>query len=99
LNYFRQHGNKVTPQKTIDGTNLREAYKTYEYLLNHFHFSDLRKSIIKGYYLSLIKKTKFVSEDIRWELFSCWGGDDGFSILVLLGEFVSLIRNRCGIYL
>lgn len=100
LNYCRQHLNKVTPQKMIDGTNIREAHRTYEYILSHFHFSSLRRTIIRGHYIFLIKKTQIMSETIRNELYVLWGYQNWSSnISIILGRFVSLLRNRFNIYI
>lgn len=75
LNYFRQHGNKVTPQKTLDGTNMRENFMIYQYLCDHNLLSSFRKYLVRGYSLYLIDITKFKSEDIKNELYKIWGGN------------------------
>lgn len=99
LNYFRQHGNKVTPRKTLDGTNLKEAKFTFNYLSKK-HLSNFRKFYVKGFYLYLIYTTPFESEATRQELYNLWGKPQYiFLIQVFLGRLYVSLRYYLNLYL
>lgn len=73
LNYFRQHPNKVTPQKTLDGTNLMEDKRTFDYLSERgFLKNPFRRFLCKGYYLYLIRSTR-LSDEWCVKRYSCDG--------------------------
>lgn len=100
LNYFRQHNQKVTPKRTLDGTNLREAFDIYQYLKKNGYLSVIRSCLVKGFYLHLIYKTKFESELIRENLFLIWnGGADPLKIRMFLGRFFVSLRYKFHLYL
>lgn len=101
LNFFRQHNQKVTPQKTFDGTNLIEDKKTYDYLCSEgYLLSSVRNFFVKGYYLYLIEKTHLSSESIRIKLRYVWNnGKKGGCLQRLLGRlFVSIRYHGLNIY-
>ena len=101
LNYFRQHSDKVTPRKTLDGTNMRENHIIYKYLCGQNLLSSFRKYLVRGYSLYLIDSTNFESEDIRCELYQLWDGSaNNEKIQKLLGRlFVSLHYHNLHMYL
>lgn len=100
LNYFRQHNQKVTPRKTLDGTNLRETFKIYSYLKSNENFSYVRKYLMEGYYLYLIKTTQFDSDLIRKNLLNLWNnGRDPFVFKIILGRFFVSLRYHFHLYL
>lgn len=101
LNYFRQHSDKVTPRKTLDGTNMRENHIIYKYLCDQNLLSSFRKYLVRGYSLYLVDSTNFESEDIRCELYQLWDGSaNNEKIQKLLGRlFVSLHYHNLYLYL
>lgn len=94
LNYFRQHNQKVTPQKTLDGTNLTEEKRIFDYLLsNNLLGSRIRAFLAKGYYLYLIETTAFSSELVRDKLRNVWNeGKKGNFFQRLLGRLLVSVR-------
>ena len=100
LNYFRQHDSKVTPKRALDGTNLREAHRTYEYMAEHHVFSWFRKYAVRGYYQSLVMNTKFSSETIREELNRLWGNKQGkHNLAMIVGRAIVSMRYHFHLYL
>ena len=102
MNYFRQHNQKVTPRKTLDGTNLTEDKKTYDYLVSQNYLSSgIRNFLVKGYYLYLIESTQFLSESVRDNLRKIWNdGRKGTAVHRLLGRlFVSVRYHGLNWYL
>ena len=100
LNYFRQHGNKVTTKRSVDGTNLKEAHRTYEYMLQNHDFSVLRRYAVRGYYQSLVMNTEFSSEAIRDELNQLWGNKRGVrNTAMIVGRLMVSIRYHFHLFL
>lgn len=99
LNYFRQHNEKVTPKRSFDGTNLKEAKQTFDYLSKR-HLSVIRRFFVKGFYLYLISSTNFESKDIKKNLFFLWGRQKLiFPIQALLGRAFVSLRYKLNLYL
>ena len=100
LNYFRQHGDKVTPQKTIDGTNMRENYRIFNYLCKKKLLSPFRQYLVRGYSAYLIDSTRFASEEIRSGLTTLWNVRDVSMLQKVFGRlFVSLHYHHLNLYL
>lgn len=102
LNYFRQHPNKVTPQKTLDGTNLMEDKRTFDYLSERgFLKNPFRRFLCKGYYLYLIRSTRLSDEAVRQRVLMQWNnGRAGSAVQRLLGRLlVSLRYHNLHLYL
>ena len=102
LNYFRQHPNKVTPQKTLDGTNLMEDKRTFDYLSERgFLKNPFRRFLCKGYYLYLIRSTRLSDEMVRQKVLMRWNdGYAGSLVQRLLGRLlVSLRYHNIHLYL
>lgn len=100
LNYFRQHNNKVTPQKTKDGINAKEAYKTFCYIVSHFSISNRRKQFMIDTELYNLSKQTFSNTNIRQELVHLWG--DGRAITFFRGILVKtneILRHRINLYI
>lgn len=100
LNYFRQHLNKVTPQRAMDGTNLLENKRIFDYMMaNNYLSNSFRKYLVMGYYLYLVQSSKFNNEDIRAKVLQEWNkGNKGSCIQRLLGRLFVSIRYH-GLYL
>lgn len=100
LNYFRQHGDKVTPQKTIDGTNMRENYRIFNYLRKKKLLSPFRQYLVRGYSAYLIDSTNFASEEIRRCLATLWNVRDVSMLQKVFGRLlVSLHYHHLNLYL
>lgn len=72
LNYFRQHTNKVTTRKEVDGTQFRENYQIDQYLDSKRYIKGIYK--INRYKLNYYNITHFpfINEGIRQSLFKLW---------------------------
>lgn len=77
LNYFRQHNNKVSPQKELDGTQCRENYQINLYLREHGNVTGFVKMEEYTYYWNYIHSYKFHNEVVRRQLFNLWFGEHG----------------------
>lgn len=100
LNYFRQHDQKVTPKRTLDGTNLTEAFGIYQYLKKNGYLSVIRSYLVESFYLYLISKTVFESELIRKNLYLRWKGRASpLKIRMFLGRFFVSLRYHFHLYL
>lgn len=99
LNYFRQHANKVTPQKVLMGVNHREAFRTTQYLLSHFPLSSFRKRFLFEWRWCQIHKTTFGNEEIKRDLFQLWRCPEKLSLIARLKvKLVAVLRHRLSIY-
>lgn len=73
MNYFRQHGNKVTPAKTKDGTTYREEYCIFSYISSKYNINHLQSFRARASFLLRILEGEFISKDVRNELLKLWG--------------------------
>lgn len=72
LNYFRQHDNKVSPRKELDGTQARENYKINQYLRRQGYL-DCRLSAEEFvFYYNYLHQIPFSTEKVRKELLELW---------------------------
>lgn len=72
LNYFRQHDNKVSPRKELDGTQARENYKINQYLRRQGYL-DCRLSAEEFiFYYNYFHQHLFTSEEVRQEILKLW---------------------------
>lgn len=72
MNYFRQHGNKVTPAKTKDGTTYKEEYGIFTYIISNYNISDVHVLRARASFILRILEGEFISEDVRKELLQLW---------------------------
>ena len=75
LNYFRQHQNKVSPQRFRDGTSLREEKQIYQYQCNNHYLAGIRRVFILSLFYRKIVDGEFAEERIRKELLKLWRFD------------------------
>lgn len=99
LNYCRRHDMNVTSKRVLDGTNLLEAKRTYDYLIEKKYLSAMRSFIVKGYYLHLISITKFEKNSIREFLKQEWAAPKLSYIQEIIGRLYGTLRNRFEVYL
>lgn len=72
LNYFRQHQNKVSPRRELDGTQCRENYRICQYMHNKGYVPFIYRCQEFVYYWSYMQGAHFASEDLRQELINLW---------------------------
>lgn len=73
LNLFRRHDGVVTDKRMIDGTNVREAKITYEYLVDKGYLdSYILKMMVLSYFRNVCLKNIFQTESIRNDLLNLW---------------------------
>lgn len=89
LNSFRQHNNKVSPVRILDGTFFREEHRVFDYLKMKGYLSTIQSIITKDYYYNKINNTTFNSAEIKEELVDLWGMKS--SKRVLFYHWISLI--------
>jgi glycosyltransferase involved in cell wall biosynthesis len=88
-NYFRQHDNKVSPRKLLDGTTSNESYKIFKYLKKKGYvdfFSNLR---IREYYINELKSIRGMAPKTYKKLYLQW------TEYGLLSEFIINIAYIC----
>lgn len=71
-NYFRQHGNKVSPLKKTKGITSREDFQIVCYLEKKNFIRLLKRPYIRFRYLVDIEKTEFENDSIKKSLLSLW---------------------------
>ena len=72
LNYFRQHQNKVSPRRELDGTQCRENYRICQYMHKNGYVPFIYRCQEFVYYWSYMQGAHFASEDLRQELINLW---------------------------
>lgn len=72
LNYFRQHNNKVSPRKELDGTQCEENYRINQYLHQKGYVTRGYRALEYSYYWNYINTFKFAGESIRQNLKQLW---------------------------
>lgn len=73
MNCFRQHNNKVTPRKVLEGITYKEEYDILQYLMNNSFVNGIDELFIKSTFLLRIIKGSFNSIEIRHNLLTLWG--------------------------
>lgn len=71
-NYFRQHQNKVSPQKQKNGTTSKEDYKIVRYMEKKGYICFSEHFIVRDKYLTNVKNAEFDSEYTRKSLVRLW---------------------------
>lgn len=93
-NYFRKHPNEVTPRAFKDGTNFREMKGVLEYMKQHLPLNPFFLSLLRGYTLVNIVRSKVLDNTLRKELISWWVSEYPMSPFYAGCMVVSLfIRN------
>ncbi|MDE7136335.1 MAG: hypothetical protein K2N91_06860, partial [Muribaculaceae bacterium] len=72
LNYFRQHQNKVSPKRFLDGTSLKEERKIFLYQVDKGYIKGIKRYYIEYLFLNRIQSSKFNSDAIKEELKKIW---------------------------
>lgn len=75
MNYFRQHLNKVSPKRFLDGTSLKEEREIYLYQLGKGYIRGAKRYYIENLFLNKILNSKFNSDSIKEELLRVWKFD------------------------
>lgn len=95
MNYFRQHNNKVSPRKILDGTTYSERHLIYRYLCNNGYLSFGDKIETLYYYYSKLYTTKFNNEIIRKSLLKTWSPYNiPHNIVYKFVVIMMLLKNR-----
>lgn len=71
-NYFRQHLNKVSPQKRRMGITSREDFKTVRYLERKKLIGLFKGPYVRAFYLRGVDKIKYDNESTNKELKQLW---------------------------
>lgn len=95
LNYFRQHEQKVSPKRVLDGTVFKEAYRTYKYLKHNGYINWLQDYFIRNQYLYRIIHTKFENNQIKNNLLLLWNNSCTRNIFLtkLINHFYIRLQN------
>ncbi len=72
LSYFRQHRNKVSSRKELDGTQCKENYRINQYLREKGYIKGLYRLLEYSYYWNYIKYHEFQDENVRRKLKQLW---------------------------
>lgn len=100
-NYFRQHEVKVTPKRTTDGTNHREAFQTFSYMNDHLLLSPLRSKIVRFSYIRNIIHTTYDNQCVKNDLLSLWGYNNSLhdSFFLCVANVMFILRKWFNIHL
>lgn len=83
MNYFRQHGNKVTPTKTKDGTTYTEEHQIFSYVTSKYEIPSYRTLRARCSFVLRILEGEFLSEEIREKMLKLWDYKKWMSPFVL----------------
>lgn len=72
LSCFRQHRNKVSSMKELDGTQCVENYRINQYLNEKGYIKGIYRLLEYSYYWNYIKYHDFQDEDVRVRLKRLW---------------------------
>ena len=100
LNYFRQHGVKVTTASSLKGINSKEALRTIDYIRKHFDLPKWRDDMMMDVFAYGIQNNKYESEYVRNELKELYGIKDGLNFVKRVkAKTVKVLNNRLNIFL
>lgn len=94
-NYFRQHYNKVSPKRLLDGTTSSENYNIFKYSLKKGYVSTIKSFYIRKYYLNELNNILDIPKDVYNKQYSLWT-EKGYlspkilSLLITINEKVRL---------
>lgn len=71
-NYFRQHLNKVSPQKLINGTTFTEEYKIFKYLYSKKYIDFITNLRIRKFYIEKIEQIKEMPNNVQKKQKALW---------------------------
>lgn len=72
LNFFRQHQNKVSPKRELDGTQCRENYEICQYMHSAGYVPFIYRCQEFVYYWSYMHSATFATEQLRHTLLHLW---------------------------
>lgn len=72
LNFFRQHDNKVSPRKELDGTQCWENWRINQYLHQKYYVVRGWRVLEYYYYWKYVHTFKFENEQVRKSLEHLW---------------------------
>lgn len=75
MNYFRQHLNKVSPKRFLDGTSLKEERKIFLYQVGKGYITGIKRYYIESLFLNKILSSKFNNDAIKEKLLKIWNFD------------------------
>lgn len=95
LNYFRQHQQKVTPEKSKLGISHLEELRTLQYIKQKGYLDVLTELKAYAIYVFQIKTCEYKSEEIRRSLLLKWKQSNKYmyNVSLLLVPFVKLKRK------
>ena len=72
LNYFRQHNQKVSPRKLLNGTTFIEDFQIYTYLKQSNYINCFYDFFIKNHYIFKILQTTFDNDKTQKKVMELW---------------------------
>lgn len=96
LDHFRQHDSKVTPNSVASGTQFKEVYKVYQYLLSQGYVKGLTRQRVVGFWLHRInqERTNFFNTEIYDMCKSIWSNEVKVSSIAKFLYFINGIFRR-----
>ena len=94
-NYFRQHCNKVSPKRLLDGTTSSENYSIFKYLSKKGYTNLMNSFYIRRHNLNELNNIIDIPKDVYNKQYSLWT-ENGFlspnilSLLIIINEKVRL---------
>lgn len=98
LNYFRKHGDNVTPRCYRNGTTFVEDEKINCYLEKKHYLSFMQIVGARYHYQSMAKGIAFDSKDIRQKVVRCWSkhGLYNYTFLTCFLKLYNIVRYKHG---
>lgn len=96
LNYFRKHGDNVTPRCYRNGTTMTEDYRINRYLERNHYLSIMQILGARCHYQSTIRRGEFDSPEIRNRVMKLWNcnGLLPYSLLSRFLKLYGILRGR-----
>ena len=91
-NYFRQHLNKVSPKRLIDGTTSTENYNIFKYLYNKKYIGVIKSFYIRKHNLNELNKIKDMPYNIYQKQYLLWSKNGILSPRIL--SYIIAIYER-----
>lgn len=91
-NYFRQHLNKVSPKRILDGTTSFENYNIFNYTYKKKYVNLIESLYIRRYYLNELNKIQNLPNDIYNKQFSLWT-ENGYLSPKILNLLISIYEK------
>lgn len=95
LDYFRQHGNEVTPKARASGLLMKENHIIFRWLIQEDLISaSERDHLVAERLLEIIRCKSFFSHEIKKEVYALWKNEVKYPLVCLFGVLFRKLKRR-----